>query len=197
MLIVLELILVTRTASASAISAIAPRLAVIHAEHGRKNAMKPSLNAKTVIAADLRALAMGQSLLRLRRGQTPMVAPRCHCNQRYKMCHPYSHPCHFRQMALVMITGVAYRQLQRHRNPTIASLLQYRAQQIFDTLKVAKAGEAHGSIETRTVRMAPTIPLRQSTTASQCHPPHILNLDHRVIYGDLTVRPISPVLFQP
>ena len=156
--------------------------------------MKPSLNAKTVTAADLIALAMGQSLLRLKKGQTPMVAPRCHCNRRYKMRRPYSHPCHSRQMALVMITGAAYRQLQRHRNPTIVSLLQYRVQPIFDILKAAMPGEApHGNTEIRTVRMVPAIPLHQSTT--QCHPPHILNLGHQAIHGD--IQHTSPEVCQP
>lgn len=184
MLIALELTLVIHTASASAISAIAPRLAATHAGPGRKSAMKPSLNARTAVGADLHALAMGQSLSKPKRVQTPMVAPRCHCNRRSKMRRPYSHPCHSRQMALVMITGAAYRQLQRHRSPTIVSLLQYRIQPISDILKAAMPGEApHGNTEIRTVRMVPAIPLHQSTT--QCHPPHILNLGHQAIHGDI------------
>lgn len=62
MLTALELTLVIHIASASATSAIAPRPVVIHAELGRRSAMKPSLNARTVTEAALHAQAMVQSL---------------------------------------------------------------------------------------------------------------------------------------
>jgi hypothetical protein len=102
-------------------------------------------------------------------------------------------------MGLVMIIGVAYRQLQRHRNLTIASLLRYQAQPISDILKAAIIGEAHpGNIETRIVRMVPTILLHQSTTTSRCHPQLILNLDDQAIHGDLpNTSHIFPALSQP
>ena len=165
-------------ASASATSAIEQRLVAIHAEPGRKSAMKPSRNVRIVTAADSHALAMDQSLSRLRRDQMPMLALKCHCNRRYKT-HPYRHPCHCHRMALVTIIGVAYyHQLQLHRNLTIVSLLRYKAPPTSGILKAAITGEApHGSIEIRIVRIPSAIPFHRSNTTSQCHPPHISNLD--------------------
>lgn len=191
---------VIHIASASATSAIAPRLVVIRAEPGRKSAMKPSLNARTVTAAALHAPAMVRSLLKLKRARTPMVAPRCPCNQRYKMRRPYSHPCHSQQMVLVMIIGVAYRQLQRHRILTIASLLLHQVQPISDILKAVIIGETpHGSIiETRIALMVPTIPLHQWTTTSRCSLLPTLSLDNQTIHGGIPHIPhISLVLAHP
>jgi len=160
--------------------------------------MKPSLNAKTVIAVDSHALAMGQSLLKLKRDPTPMVAPRCHCNRRYMM-RRYSRLCPCQRTVLVTTIGVAYRQLQRLRNPTIAPLLWCMVHSIPDIIKAAIIGEApHGSIEIRIARMVPTTLLHQSTTTSPCNLPHILSLEHPAIYGDLRITPhISLVVSQP
>jgi hypothetical protein len=198
MLTALGPILVIHTASASAISAIEQRLVAIHAEPGRKSAMKPNLNARTVIAADLHALAMGQSLLKLKRDPTPTVALRCHCNRRYMM-RPFSRLCHCQQTVLVMTIGVASRQLQRLRNHTLASLSRCMVHSIPDIIKAAIIGEApHGSIEIRIARMVPTTLLHQSTTTSPCNLPHILSLEHPAIYGDLRITPhISLVVSQP
>lgn len=136
---------------------------------------------------------MVQSLLKLKRVSTPMVAPRCHCNQRYKMRRHYNPPYHSRQMVLVMIIGAAYRQLQRRRSLITASLLQCQVQLIFDILKPAILGGHPGNIESRTARMVPTTPLHQWTTTSQCHPPHILNPDHQAIHGDMTLTAHIPL----
>lgn len=183
MLTALELTLVIHIASASATSAIAPRLVVIHAEPGRRSAMKPSLNARTVIEAASHAPAMVQSLLKLKKVPTPMVAPRCRCNRKYKTRRLYSHPCLCRQMVLVMIIGVAYRRLQRHKILTIVSLLRYQVQPIFGILKAGTVGETPLGhlIETRIVLMVPTIPLHHSNTI---RPPHTLNLDNQSTHGD-------------
>ena len=108
MLIVLELSLAIHIASASETSAIAPRLVVIRAEPGRKSAMRLSLNARTVIAVALHALAMVQSLLKLKKVPTPMVGPGCRYNRKIKAPRLYSHPCHYQQTVLVMIIGFAY-----------------------------------------------------------------------------------------
>ena len=198
MLIVLELTLPIHTASASATSVTAPRLVAIRVEPGRRSATKPSLNARTVIAVALHALAMARSLLKPKKVRTPMVAPRCHYNQRYKMRRPYSHPCHCQQTVLVMITGVAYRQLQRHKIPTIAFPLRCQVPPISDILKAATIGEApDGSlIEIRIVLMVPTIPLHRSTTTIRCSLLHILNLDNQAIHGDIPrILHITLVLF--
>lgn len=143
---------------------------------------------------------MVQSLLKLKRAQTPMVAPRCHCNQKYKMRRPYSHLCHSQQMVLVMIIGVAYRQLQQHRILTIAFLLRYQVQPMSDILKAAIIGETphHGNTETRIVLMVPTISLHQPTTTSRCSLLRILSLDNQAIHGDSPSIPhISLALAHP
>jgi hypothetical protein len=199
MLIGLELILAIHKVSVSATSVTAPEPAVIHAESGRKSAMKPSLNVRTVIAADLHALTMAQSLLESRKDQTPMVAVRCHCNLRNKMRRSHSHPCRSGQMALVVIIGVAYRQPRRHRNPTITYLLWPKVHTMPDILQVTVVGEPHpGNAQTQTVRMIPTTPLLQSNTNSQRHSPHISNLNHQGIHRGITATHlICPVLSQP
>jgi hypothetical protein len=186
MLTVPEAIPVIHMASASVILAIALRLAAIHAELGRKSATKQSLNARTVIAVDSHALATDQSLLRLKKDRMPMVAPRSHYNQRYKM-HHYSRPRHYHQMVLVTTIGVAYRQHQQRKNPTIASHLQRKIHTTAELLRDVMSGVAPpGSIEIRKVLFLSTIPFRQQTTPIQCHRPHILNIDHRVTRGGTT-----------
>jgi len=199
MLTALEATPVIHIASASAISVTARKLDAIRAGLERKSATKPSPNARTVIAAGLHALAMGQSPSRLKKEPVPTVARRFHCNRKFKM-HPSSHRRHCHQMVLGMTIGVGYRQHQQPKNHTTASLLQHKAHTMRDILKAAMSGAApHGNTGIRKVHSLSTIPShRLSTTINRCHPPHTLNLDHQVIHGDTTRTPhISPALLRP